>query len=146
MFKINNKYATIFLSSISAPPSTICVSTLNVKLHNNKFVYSPTSQIYAAGMLNNQFGVYKAYGYGNVTLTALWTAAQRSTAQTCYLEIQTDRNLVVYGLTGGTFWATMTNNGGAGSPFCLQMLDSGNLIWTNSSGAIVWQTNTAQVG
>ncbi|CAF3514196.1 unnamed protein product [Rotaria sp. Silwood1] len=97
-------------------------------------------------MLNNQFGVYKAYGYANVTSTALWIAPQTSTSQTSYLALQTDRHLVVYTSASGVLWYSNTVNGGIGIPFCLQMLDSGNLVWTDYSSAIVWQTNTAQTG
>ncbi|CAF1228850.1 unnamed protein product [Rotaria sp. Silwood1] len=97
-------------------------------------------------MLNNQFGIYRAYGYGNVTSTTIWTASQTSTSQTSFLALQTDRHLVVYTSTGGVLWYSGTNNGGVGSPFCFQMLDSGNLIWTDNSGTVVWQTNTAQSG
>ncbi|CAF1229928.1 unnamed protein product [Rotaria magnacalcarata] len=133
-------------TTTTAPASSICVSNISVSLYNNQFVYSPTSQIYAAGMLNNQFGVYIAYGYANVSSTALWTAAQSSTSQTCFLALQTDRHLVVYTLTSVVLWASGTNNGGIGSPFCFQMLDSGNLIWTDNTNTIVWQTNTVQTG
>ncbi|CAF2072907.1 unnamed protein product [Rotaria magnacalcarata] len=128
------------------PPSSICVSTASALLYNNDFIYSPTSQIYAAGMLNNQFGIYIAYGYGGVTSTAIWKASQTSTSGTCYLALQTDRNLVVYTLPSGYVWTPFTNNGGIGLPFCLSILDSGNLIWTNSAGIIIWQSNSAQSG
>ncbi|CAF1169530.1 unnamed protein product [Rotaria sp. Silwood1] len=97
-------------------------------------------------MLNNQFGIYRAYGYGNVTSTTIWTASQSSTSQTAYLALQTDRNLVVYTMSWGVLWAAGINNGGIGNPFCFQMLDSGNLIWTDSSSTIIWQTNTVQSG
>ena len=84
-------------------------------------------------MLNNQFGIYQAYGYGNVTWTAIWTAAQTSTSLPCKLALQTDRNLVVY--------LTVPTNG-SGTPFCLQMLDTGNLICINSTSDIIWQSNS----
>lgn len=128
------------------PPSSICVANGSEILYNNQFIYSPTSQAYAAGMLNNQFGVYQAFGYGNVTTTALWKASQTSTSQAGLLALQSDRNLVVYGTTSGVLWTPYINNGGVGAPFCLQMLDSGNLIWTDSTSTIIWQTNTAQIG
>lgn len=97
-------------------------------------------------MLNNQFGVYRAYGYGNVTSSSLWTASQSSTPSGDFLALQSDRNLVVYTASSGVLWTPMVNNGGVGSPFCFQMLDSGNLVWTDNSGSIIWQTNTAQTG
>ncbi len=126
-----------------APPSTACSSsTSNAMLSNNQFIYSPTHQLYAAGLLNNQFGVYNAYGYGNVTSTALWTCPQSSVQPNSSLAAQQDRNLVVYAGTGAVLWASNTGT----SPFasyCLQMLDNGNLIWTNSTNSIIWQTNTA---
>lgn len=115
-------------------------------LNNNQFIYSPTSQIYAAGMLNNQFGVYKAYGNANVTSTAIWTASQSSTASTCYLALQSDRNLVVYTTTGGVLWAPMTQTSTPVYPYCFQILDTGNLIWTDSIGTIIWESNSAQTG
>jgi hypothetical protein len=97
-------------------------------------------------MLNNQFGIYRAYGYGNVTSTAIWTASQSSTSQTCFLAAQGDRNLVVYTLGNAVLWSPFTQNGGVGNPFCLKILDSGNLIWIDYSGTIIWQTNTTQTG
>ncbi|CAF1255218.1 unnamed protein product [Rotaria sordida] len=132
----------------SAPPSTLCVnSTSDRKLYNNEFIYSPTSQVYAAGMLNNQFGIYMAYGYGNVTSTTIRTASQSTTSITCHLQLQTDRNVVVYTTTSSiAVWAAGVNNGGSGKPFCLQMLDSGNLIWNDNAGSTIWQTNSAQSG
>lgn len=114
---------------------------------NNAFIYSPTSQNYAAGMLNNQFGVYQAFGYGRVTSTAIWTAPQTSTLQPAWLALQYDRNLVVYSSVpvGGSIvlWTPSVENNGTGSPFCLQMLDTGNLIWTNNTSDIVWESNSA---
>ena len=97
-------------------------------------------------MLNNQFGVYQAYGYDNVTSTAIWTANQTSTSQPCKLALQTDRNLVVYltnpGNDSSVLWTAQVQNNGTGSPFCLQMLDTGNLIWINSTSNIIWQSNS----
>jgi hypothetical protein len=73
-------------STISlAPASTACAtSSTGITLTNNTFIYSPTSERYAAGMLNNQFGSYIAYGYANVTSTSIWTASQSSTSYTAY--------------------------------------------------------------
>ncbi|CAF4498832.1 unnamed protein product [Rotaria socialis] len=138
--------STTSTTTTTAPVSSICVTNTSANLYNNQFVYSPTSQIYATGLLNNQFGVYIAYGYANVTSTALWTAAQSSISQAYTLALQADRNLVVYSSTSGALWNTATNNGGIGSPFCFQMLDSGNLIWTDGTNTIIWQTNTVQTG
>ena len=132
--------------SISAPPSTICVSGSTTSLYNNQFIYS-ISQLYAAGMMNNQFSIYVAYSNANVTSSTIWTASQSSIAQTSYLAIQTDRNLVVYTVSGNTVvWSLGLWNNGAGNPFCLQMLNSGNLVWTDTTGTIIWETNTAQTG
>ena len=122
------------------------MSVASGALYDNQFIYSPTSHIYAAGMLNNQFGIYKAYGYANVTSTTIWKASQTSTSSTCYLALQTDRNLVVYTLPSGYVWTPFTQNDGTGIPFCFQILDSGNLIWTDNSGAIIWQSYSAQSG
>ncbi len=98
-------------------------------------------------MSNNQFGIYKAYGYANVTSTTIWIANQISTFSTCYLALQADRNLVVYPSNYMIeIWAANVANGGTGHPFCLEMLDSGNLIWVDNTGAIIWQTHTAQSG
>ncbi|CAF1145809.1 unnamed protein product [Rotaria sordida] len=135
-------------ASTTTPPSTLCVNnTSDRKLYNNEFIYSPTSQVYAAGMLNNQFGIYMAYGYGNVTSTTIRTASQSTTSITCHLQLQTDRNVVVYTTTSSiAVWAAGVNNGGSGKPFCLQMLDSGNLIWNDNAGSTIWQTNSAQSG
>ena len=94
-------------------------------------------------MLNNQFGVYRAYSYNNVTSTSLWTAAQSSTPAGALFAAQSDRNLVVYTSTGTPIWAANIYISGLSAAFCLQMLDSGNLIWSDSSGSIVWQTNTS---
>ena len=131
---------------MSVAPSSYCVSTSNVLMTNNQFLYSPTSQTYAAGMLNNQFGIYRAYGYGNVTSTTIWIASQSSTSFTCFLALQIDRNLVIYTTNGTVLWAINSVNNGTGNPFCLRMLDSGNLIWIDSTVTIYWQTNTTQIG
>jgi hypothetical protein len=94
-------------------------------------------------MLNNQFGVYNAYTNGNVTSSALWLCPQSGTPAGAFFAAQLDRNLVVYTSTGGVLWAANIWIGGMNAAFCLQMLDSGNLIWTDSTGAIAWQTNTS---
>jgi hypothetical protein len=111
---------------------------------NNVFLYS-NSQAYAAGLLNYQLGVYIVNGSGSVTSTSIWTASQSST-QSCYFTLQTDRNLVIYGTVSGVYWASNCNNGGSGNPFCLQMLDSGNLQWIDTTNSIIWQSNSAQSG
>ncbi|CAF1151669.1 unnamed protein product [Adineta steineri] len=123
----------------STPPSTACIDTTGLSLYNNQFIYSPTSHVYAAGMLNNTFGVYKAYGYQNVTTTAIWLANQNpnNSSVDCFLALQADCNLVVYTLNGVAVWANMVNNGGSGNPFCLEMLDSGNLIWIDQNATII---------
>jgi hypothetical protein len=133
-------------TSIPAAPSAICVSGSTTFIYNNQLIYS-ISQLYAAGMMNNQFGIYMAYSNANVTSSAIWTASQSSTAQASYLAIQMDRNLVVYTVSGNTvLWSMGLWNGDSGNPFCLEMLNSGNLIWTDSTGTTIWQTNTAQAG
>jgi len=131
---------------ILALPLTACVSNVSIVLNNSQFIYSPTSQAYAAGMLNNQFGIYYAYGYGNVTSTALWTASQSTTSVSSFLGLQTDRNVVVYTTSWSAIWASATVNNGFGNPFCLKMLDSGNLIWIDNTSSIIWQTYTTQSG
>ena len=95
-------------------------------------------------MKNNQFGVYVAYGNTYVTSTAVWTASQLSTPSDARFVAQTDRNLVVYSSTSSpsALWASYTWNGGTNSPFCLEMLDNGNLIWKDSSNYTIWQTNS----
>ena len=123
----------------------ICVINVSIALQNDQFIYSP-SQLYAAGMMNNQFGIYRAYSNGNVTSTTIWTASQSSTAQTSYLELQDDCNLVVYTVSGGVTWTINVSSDGTGKPYCLTMQNSGNLIWTNNTITIVWQTNSAQTG
>ena len=115
-------------------------------MNNNQFLYSPTSQTYAAGMLNNQFGVFRAYGLGNVTSTSIWRANQTTTAQTCFVALQIDRNLVVYTSNGTVLWAINTINNGSGTPFCLEMLDSGNLRWIDNTATVYWQTNGSLIG
>lgn len=94
-------------------------------------------------MRNNQFGVYVAYGYNNVTGTALWLCPQSSTPAGAYFAAQVDRNLVVYASNGAVLWAANIWIGGMNAVFCLTMLDSGNLIWTDTSNNIAWQTNTS---
>ncbi len=126
-------------------PSTSCSNaTTNSILYSNQFIYSPTHQLYAAGMLNNQFGVYNAYGYGNVTSTAIWTCPQIAVLANSVFAAQQDGNLVVYAGNGTVLWASNTSVAPFAS-YCLQMLDNGNLIWTNSTGSIVWQTNSTVV-
>ncbi|CAF4517253.1 unnamed protein product [Rotaria socialis] len=129
---------------ILVPPSTLCTpaSTSGV-LYSNQFIYSPTSLRYAAGMLNNQFGVYVAYGYNNVTSTSIWTAGQSSTPAGAFFAAQGDRNLVVYTSSGVPIWSPMVNNGGVGAPFCLTMEASGNLVWTDSTSTLIWQSSSS---
>ena len=143
MNSIRKPILWFFFSTVLAPASVICVSSSRSYLYNDQFIYSP-SQLYAAGMRNNQFGIYVAYSNANVTYSTIWTAGQSSTAQTSYLAIQNDRNLVVYSTGGSVTWAMGAWNNGAGNPFCLQMLNSGDLIWTDNTGATVWHTNTVQ--
>ncbi|CAF0983821.1 unnamed protein product [Adineta ricciae] len=143
----NKSSTTTTATTTTAPPSSACVYNTSITFYNDQFLYSPTSQTYAAGMLNNQFGVFKAYSYGNVTAQAIWTANQTSTSVPCFLALQTDRNLVVYATRNQTvLWAANIYNNGTGKPFCFKISDSGNLIWTDNSNSIVWQTNTAQTG
>ena len=124
----------------------MCVSTGSGRLDNNQFIYSP-SKLYAAGMMNNQFAIYRAYSYLNVTSTRIWTASQSSTAQVAFLAVQSDRNLVIYTVSSGAvLWASGTNNGGVGVPFCLQLFDSGNMVWMGSSSTIIWRPSSAQTG
>lgn len=93
-------------------------------------------------MLSNQFGVYKAYGYKNVTATAVWKASQTSTASEAYFASQVDRNLVVYTVVNNSgLWSSNTYNGGNGAPFCLDMLDTGILTYVDSSESTIWKTN-----
>ena len=96
-------------------------------------------------MKNNLFGVYVAYGNTYVTSTAVWTASQSSTPSDAWFQAQYDRNLVVYTSTFSprAIWVSYTWNGGMNSPFCLEMLDNGNLIWKDSSNNIIWQTNSS---
>ena len=95
-------------------------------------------------MLNNQFGVYNAYGYNNVTSTAIWTANQTSTPTGAIFAPQNDGNLVVY---NGTLaiWDSQTFTSGLVAVFCLEMLDSGNLIWMNATNVIIWESNSTVV-
>jgi len=90
-------------------------------------------------MLNNQFGVYIAYGYANVTSTAIWTASQTSAPVGAFLSLQSDRNIVVYANNMAVLWASGTFIVSSPAAYCLQILDNGNLIWTNSAGTIIWQ-------
>lgn len=94
-------------------------------------------------MLNNQFGVYASYAYNNVTSTALWLCPQSSAPAGAFFAAQLDRNLVVYTSSGGVLWTAGIWVSGMNAAFCLQMLDSGNLVWTDSSNTIQWQTNTS---
>ncbi|CAF4131292.1 unnamed protein product, partial [Adineta steineri] len=124
--------------------SNVCVDTTEIIFNNHQFIYSPTSQVYAAGMLNNQFGVYIAHGYGNVTSTKIWLAGHQDSFPT-YLVMQPDRNLVVLKSdTGQVLWASHTHNDGSGKPFCLEMQDSGNLEWIDNNSSIIWETDTVQ--
>ncbi|CAF0949262.1 unnamed protein product [Adineta steineri] len=136
--------STTSSTTTSILSSNVCVDTTDIIFNNHQFIYSPTSQVYAAGMLNNQFGVYIAHGYGNVTSTGIWLADYKESSPT-YLVMQPDRNLVV--LKSGTnevLWASNTDNDGSGKPFCLEMLDSGNLEWIDNTSSIIWETDTVQ--
>ncbi|UJR11851.1 hypothetical protein I4U23_016031 [Adineta vaga] len=130
---------TIFTTNISDPISTACTSDRDRSLFENEFLYSPTSQRYAAGLLNGQFGVYEPYGYDNVTSYVIWLADQKSQPGV-ELKLQRDRNLIVYG-NSEALWGAGGYNGGDGGPFCLKLLDSGNLVWINNDEEIIWQTD-----
>jgi hypothetical protein len=67
---------------------TCSTTTNSAILYSNQFIYAPTHQLYAAGMLNNQFGIYNAYGYNNVTSTAIWTVPQTSTPAGAFFAAQ----------------------------------------------------------
>lgn len=98
-------------------------------------------------MMNHQFGIYRAYSNANVTSSTIWTATQSSTSSSARLVVQGDRNLVIYTTTNTVLWSSNTWTGSSGgNPYCLQILDSGNLIWTDNTNGIVWQTNSAQTG
>lgn len=98
-------------------------------------------------MRNNQFGIYRSYGYNNVTSVSIWLATQTSTAPTNILALQANGNLRVYSLTTSSgVWASGTHQVGIGGPFCLKMLDSGNLIWTNGSTVLLWHSSSVQPG
>jgi hypothetical protein len=99
--------------------------------------------MYAAGMLNNQFGIYIAYGYNNVTSTAIWTLPQSSTPAGDFFAAQSDRNLVVYASNFTVLWQAGTFISGMSAVFCLEILDNGNLIWVDSTNTIIWQSNSA---
>ena len=94
-------------------------------------------------MKNNLFGVYIAYANANVTSTTIWTASQSSTPSDARFQGQDDRNLVVYRSipTTSVLWTAGIPINGTNSPFCLKILDNGNLIWTDSLNTIIWQTN-----
>lgn len=131
---------------IVAPPSTICSTATNsFILYDNEFIYSPTNQVYAAGMLNNQFGVYIANGYNSVTSTSIWTASQTSTPTGAHFAAQYDGNLVVYANVGA-IWNSGTATAGLMNVFCLQILDSGNLIWMDASNVLIWESFSATNG
>ena len=93
-------------------------------------------------MLNNQFGIYRANGYGSVTTTSVWTGGP--TASGAYLAIQCDRNLVIY--ASGAVWSSGTFISGSCATYCLKMLDNGNLMWVDTSNALIWQSNSAVTG
>ncbi|CAF0800787.1 unnamed protein product [Adineta steineri] len=137
--------SSCFYLLILAIPTTICVSSYAAlaSLNNSQFIYSPTQQLYAAGMRNNQFGVYQAYAYGNVTSTSIWTASQLSTPADAYLSVQGDRNLAICTASGSVLWSPNVYNNGTGLPFCLKILDSGNLIWVDNATTIIWQSNSS---
>ena len=131
----------LFLSLILVPGDPICVSLADLYLYNNQFIFSP-AQNYAAGMMNNQFGVYRSYSNTNVTSSTTWTASQTSTSQNAYLALQADRNLAVYTVSGNAIlWSANKNNGGIGKPFCLQMTDTGLLRWIDSNNTYIWTSN-----
>jgi hypothetical protein len=116
------------ICSILAALASFCISTSPGSWSNNVFLYS-NSRNYAFGLSNYQLGVYRTDSTTNATTTAIWNASQSSTAS-CFLALQTDRNLVIYGTASGVFWAAGVNNDGLGYPYCLQMWDSGNVQCT----------------
>ncbi|CAF4365579.1 unnamed protein product [Rotaria magnacalcarata] len=66
-----------------------------------------------------------------------------STPTGAYFVAQADRNLVVYTSNGAPIWSPLINNGGVGAPFCLAIQDSGNLVWTNSTNTLIWQSGSS---
>lgn len=89
-------------------------------------------------MLNNQWGVYKAYGYNNVTSTAIWNCSQSSTPSGAFLSAQSDSNLVVYSSSNTVLWKLYANSPNPPGIYCLQILNNGTLIWKNSTNGILW--------
>ena len=110
-------------------------------MYKNQFIYSPISQSYAAGMFRNQFGIYKAYGFENVTSQSIWNASQSNNPVGTYFAAQSDQNLVVYGPAGVPLWASNTYNGGYNHFFCLHLLDNGTLIWIDTTNSTIWHSN-----
>ncbi|CAF1427045.1 unnamed protein product [Adineta ricciae] len=132
---------TIVLPIKPGAPSSACTSEVHRSFFDNEFICSPSSQTFAAGLLEGQFGVYRTDGYGNVTSSSIWLGKQKSKLGS-ELKLQLDGHLVVYG-KGKAIWASGTENGGRGSPFCLEIADTGNLQWIDSEKTVLWQTNTA---
>ncbi|CAF1161269.1 unnamed protein product [Didymodactylos carnosus] len=121
--------------------SSICTNGTST-LYNDEFIVSP-NRLYAAGLYNNSFGVYNTAAFG-CNSTAIWSASQSSAPAGAYVIAQNDANLVIYGSTSGPVWAAGTNHGQNDAPYCLIMLDSGNLIWVEGNSTVMWQTNTVQ--
>ncbi|CAF1510374.1 unnamed protein product [Adineta ricciae] len=136
---------TVFLTKTTTTPaatSSLCTDDSDKSLFDNEFLYSPTSQTYATGLLNGQFGVYKTDGYGNVTSTSIWLAEQKSKLGV-ELKLQRDRSLIVYA-PGVAIWGSGTHNGGDGGPFCLVISDMGHLRWINAKKEILWKPKELQ--
>lgn len=126
---------------LASPPSIICTgSSSNVYLTNSFFIYSP-SQRFAAGVVNDRFGVYVANGYNSVTNIGIWLSPGSTAQPGAHLVAQFDRNLVIYASGTGALWASHTAIGYTGYTFCLHMLDNGALIWTDPWNNIIWRTS-----
>jgi hypothetical protein len=114
----------------------------SVYLYNNEYIYS-SNQLYAVGLQNYQFGVYKAYGYNNVSTISVWNATQTSTPSTLVLVAQNVGNLVIYAnaSTSAYVWASSTTNYGLnGNPYTLSILNNGTLQLTNGTNYVIWHT------
>ncbi|CAF1603532.1 unnamed protein product [Adineta ricciae] len=132
-----NTFSTASTTSTPGVLSPLCTDNKDKSLFDNEFLYSPTSQTYAAGLLNGQFGIYRAYKYGNVTSSSIWLANQKLILG-IELKLQRDRSLHVYS-SNEAIWGSGTHNGGKGGPFCLVISDMGHLRWINAKKEILWE-------
>ncbi|KAL5697716.1 hypothetical protein ACHQM5_028833 [Ranunculus cassubicifolius] len=72
---------------------------------------------------------------------AIWASGTNGRGSNCYVEMQTDGNLVIYTPGRRAIWASNTNRGGSASYYLSLQCDRNLVIYT-PGGTAIWATGT----